>query len=211
MPTYGRKLLSMVGGARGRVSVEGRLFNEIRHPAMLTRVLVQGCHSVSTTAAARSPLGRTGLGHARCCCPPLSACTPRHPHCTHNRQQQHANSQRPSRLKLTPPAFPHRSCTLSTLWTIGMSLPLILKTTISPTRMGVSVSLFRNRMSPRWKAGRILPLHSCTHCQQQQQQQQHRALTGCTHTHTQGYSHRDSPKDNHDRALTVCVYHQPLP
>ena len=156
------------------------------HPAMRTRVLVQGCHSVSTTAAARSPLGHTGLGHARCCCPPLSACTPPHPHCTHNRQQQQSTVSAHHRLKLPPllPAFPHRSCTLSTLWTIGMSLPLILKTTISPTRMGVSVSLFRNRMSPRWKAGRILPLHSCTHCQQQQQQQ-HCALTGCTHTRPQ--------------------------
>lgn len=74
---------------------------------MRTRVLVQGCHSVSTTAAARSPLGHTGLGHARCCCPPLSACTPRHPHCAHNRQQQHATVSAHHRLKPPPsPCFP---------------------------------------------------------------------------------------------------------
>lgn len=46
----------------------------------------------------------------------------------------------------------------STLCTIGISLPSILKTTISPTLMGSSTRLVRNSRSPLWKAGSILPL-----------------------------------------------------
>lgn len=42
--------------------------------------------------------------------------------------------------------------------TIGISLPSILKTTISPTRMGSSTRFVRKRRSPLWNAGSMLPL-----------------------------------------------------
>lgn len=50
------------------------------------------------------------------------------------------------------------SCTLITLWTIGMSLPSTLKTTISPALIGSSWKFVRNSRSPLWKAGSMLPL-----------------------------------------------------
>lgn len=49
-----------------------------------------------------------------------------------------------------------------TLWTIGMSLPSTLKTTISPALMGSSRKFVRNSRSPLWKAGSILPLQRNT-------------------------------------------------
>lgn len=49
------------------------------------------------------------------------------------------------------------SCTFITLCTIGMSLSLILKTTISPALIGSSWFV-RNRISPLWKAGSMEPL-----------------------------------------------------
>ena len=49
------------------------------------------------------------------------------------------------------------SCTFITRCTIGMSRSLILKTTTSPTRIGLSW-LLRKRMSPRRNAGSIEPL-----------------------------------------------------
>lgn len=52
------------------------------------------------------------------------------------------------------------SCTLITLWTIGMSLPSTLKTTISPALIGSSWKFVRNSRSPLWKAGSMLPLQT---------------------------------------------------
>lgn len=46
-------------------------------------------------------------------------------------------------------------------WTIGISRPSILKTTISPVRMG-AVPIWRKRMSPRWNPGSMLPLKTTT-------------------------------------------------
>lgn len=57
--------------------------------------------------------------------------------------------------EVKPPYF---SWTLITLWTIGMSRPSTLKTTISPALIGSSRKFVRNRRSPLWKAGSILPL-----------------------------------------------------
>lgn len=54
------------------------------------------------------------------------------------------------------------SWTLITLWTIGMSRPSTLKTTISPALIGSSRKFVRNRRSPLWKAGSILPLERST-------------------------------------------------
>ena len=51
----------------------------------------------------------------------------------------------------------HFSCIFKTRWTIGISRPSTLNTTISPTRIGSSL-LVRNKRSPRWKAGSMLPL-----------------------------------------------------
>ena len=51
--------------------------------------------------------------------------------------------------------------TLMTLCTIGISLSATLKTTISPARNGVK-PMCKNKMSPRWKAGSMLPLSTTT-------------------------------------------------
>jgi hypothetical protein len=42
---------------------------------------------------------------------------------------------------------------------MGMSLPSILNTTISPTLMGSSVGFVKNNKSPLWNAGSIEPLY----------------------------------------------------
>lgn len=47
---------------------------------------------------------------------------------------------------------------LITLWTIGMSLPSTLNTTISPALIGSSWKFVKNKRSPLWKAGSMLPL-----------------------------------------------------
>ena len=49
------------------------------------------------------------------------------------------------------------SCTRITRWTIGISRPSILNTTISPTLIG-EVPIVRNKISPRLKLGSMLPL-----------------------------------------------------
>lgn len=49
---------------------------------------------------------------------------------------------------------------LITLWTIGMSLPSTLKTTISPALIGSSWKFVKNKRSPLWKAGSMLPLQT---------------------------------------------------
>ena len=54
------------------------------------------------------------------------------------------------------------SWTLITLCTIGMSRPSTLKTTISPALIGSSRKFVRNRRSPLWKAGSMLPLERNT-------------------------------------------------
>lgn len=54
------------------------------------------------------------------------------------------------------------SWTLITLWTIGISRPSTLKTTISPALIGSSRKFVRNRRSPLWKAGSMLPLERNT-------------------------------------------------
>ena len=56
----------------------------------------------------------------------------------------------------------YSSWTLMTLCTMGMSLPLMLNTTISPTLIGSFCRLVRNSRSPRWNAGSILPLWVAT-------------------------------------------------
>ena len=48
------------------------------------------------------------------------------------------------------------SWTRKILWTMGISRSLILKTTTSPTPTWCT-ALFKNNISPRWKAGSMLP------------------------------------------------------
>lgn len=63
------------------------------------------------------------------------------------------------RLQYNPRRFlTYFSWIFRTRWTIGISLPSILKTTISPTLIGSSIRFVRNRRSPLWKAGSMLPL-----------------------------------------------------
>lgn len=62
-------------------------------------------------------------------------------------------------LQYNPPRFStYFSWIFRTRWTMGISLPSILKTTISPTLMGSSIRFVRNSRSPLWNAGSMLPL-----------------------------------------------------
>merc|ERR1711953_1228891 len=54
------------------------------------------------------------------------------------------------------------SWSLSTLGTMGMSLPSTLNTTISPTRISSASYLVRKSRSPRWKAGSMDPESTTT-------------------------------------------------
>ena len=80
---------------------------------------------------------------------------------------------------------------------MGMSLPSILNTTISPTRIGSLGELVRNNRSPRWNAGSIEPLKQTT-------------IKWNWHTHTR-LSRSMLPEDYNDGALTPCHNHQTFP
>ena len=66
--------------------------------------------------------------------------------------------QTPFRLRIKKQAY--SSWTLRTRWTIGMSRPLMLNTTISPATMGSRRYIVKYSISPLSKAGDILSLHS---------------------------------------------------
>lgn len=70
----------------------------------------------------------------------------------------------------TPRFSTYFSWIFRTRWTIGISLPSILKTTISPTLIGSSIRFVRNRRSPLWNAGSMLPLKKRRGATEQEEQ-----------------------------------------